>query len=412
MFFFPDVAEAFFFSLGGGGGGGAPCVSVGVVMAPTGVTVVTGFLGAGKTTLVNYVLNADHGYRVAVILNDFGAQLGVEKMLVQDKPDGDNAVEEWVELNNGCVCCTVKGTLVQTIDNLLEKRASTGRKFDFILLETTGLADPGPVAQELWVDDEILEDDGAVLDAVVTLVDASNIERQLSEGKEASLQIAHADTVVLNKCDLVSERDLERVSELVAGINAEAKIVRSTRSVVDLGVILNQGAVSSAGRKAGVRPTLAGDLAQTAPAPGFWARGVEKYASRPLSDVHDASIRTVCLVADGRIDVGKFETWLEELLWEHGGPSGAHEGDEVEAGGGHRLEVLRAKGVLFAAEDEGTDRRRVLQAVREVYEITEGPPGSLGERPLNRVVLIGRGLMSREEELLGGLKATTTTADA
>jgi len=153
-------------------------------------------------------------------------------------------------------------------------------------------------------------------------------------------------------------------------------------------------------------------LAQTAPAPGFWARGVEKYASRPLSDVHDASIRTVCLVADGRIDVGKFETWLEELLWEHGGPSGAHEGDEGEAGGGHRLEVLRAKGVLFAAEDEGTDRRRVLQAVREVYEITEGPPGSLGERPLNRVVLIGRGLMSREEELLGGLKATTTTADA
>ena len=134
-------------------------------------------MGAGKTTLVNYVLNADHGYRVAVILNDFGASLGVEKMLVQDKPDGDNAVEEWVELNNGCVCCTVKGSLVQTIDNLLEKRAATGRKFDFILLETTGLADPGPVAQELWVDDEILEEDGAVLDAVVTLVDASNIER-------------------------------------------------------------------------------------------------------------------------------------------------------------------------------------------------------------------------------------------
>ena len=387
-------------------------------MAPTGVTVVTGFLGAGKTTLVNYVLNADHGYRVAVILNDFGAELGVEKMLVQDKPDGDNAVEEWVELNNGCVCCTVKGSLVQTIDNLLEKRASTGRKFDFILLETTGLADPGPVAQELWVDDEILEEDGAVLDAVVTLVDASNIERQLSEGKEASLQIAYADTVVLNKCDLVSERDLERVSELVAGINAEAKIVRSTRSVVDLGVILNQGAVSSAGRKAGVRPTLAGDLARTAPSPGFWARGVEKYASlsRPLSEVHDASIRTVCLAADGRVDVGKFETWLEELLWERGGDwSGAHDndGEAGEAGGGQkRLEVLRAKGVLFAAEDEGTDRRRVLQAVREVYEITEGPPGRLGERPLNRVVLIGRGLMSREEELLGGLKATTTTADA
>ena len=374
-------------------------------MAPTGVTVVTGFLGAGKTTLVNYVLNADHGYRVAVILNDFGASLGVEKMLVQDKPDGDNAVEEWVELNNGCVCCTVKGSLVQTIDNLLEKRAATGRKFDFILLETTGLADPGPAAQELWVDDEILEEDGAVLDAVVTLVDASNIERQLAENKEASLQIAYADTVVLNKCDIVSERDLERVEALVAGINAEAKVVRSTRSVVELGVILNQGAVSSAGRRTGVRPTLTSELATEAPAPGFWAKGVEKYAkTQPLGEVHDRSIRTICLVAEGRVDVRKVEAWLEELLWEQGGPSGAHEG--ADGGGENRLEILRAKGVLFAAEDEGTDGRRVLQAVREVYEITEGPPGQPGERPLNKVVLIGRGLMPREEELLGGLKGT------
>ena len=99
-----------------------------------------------------------------MILNDFGAELGIEKMLVQDKKDEDTAVEEWVELNNGCVCCTVKGTLIQTIDNLLEKRAASGRKFDFILLETTGLANPGPVAQELWVDDELLEEDSAVLD--------------------------------------------------------------------------------------------------------------------------------------------------------------------------------------------------------------------------------------------------------
>ena len=195
-------------------------------MAPTGITVVTGMLGAGKTTLVNYVLNADHGYRVAVILNEFGAELGVEKMLVQDKPDGDAAVEEWVEMNNGCVCCTVNGSLIQTIDNLLERRAATGRKFDFILLETTGLADPGPVAQELWVDDELLDDDCAVLDAVVTLVDASNVHRQLRECKETALQIAFADTLVLNKTDLVSDADLEEVERTVAGINADARVVR------------------------------------------------------------------------------------------------------------------------------------------------------------------------------------------
>ena len=159
---------------------------------PVGVCVITGFLGSGKTTLVNYILKADHGYRIAVILNDFGAELGVEKMLVQqDGVDGDNEsrtlVEDWVELNNGCVCCTVKGSLVQTIEGLLEKRKEMGEKFDFILLETTGLADPGPVARELWVDDELVEEDGAVLDSIVTLVDASNIEKQIEENKEATL---------------------------------------------------------------------------------------------------------------------------------------------------------------------------------------------------------------------------------
>ena len=147
-------------------------------MPLTGITVVTGFLGAGKTTLVNHVLSADHGYRVAVILNEFGADIGVEKMLVTDNPNGETVVDEdWVEMNNGCVCCTVKGNLIQTIDSLLERRAASGSRFDFILLETTGLADPGPVAQELWVDDELLEEDSAVLDAVVTLVDASTVAR-------------------------------------------------------------------------------------------------------------------------------------------------------------------------------------------------------------------------------------------
>jgi|TARA_B110000977_G_scaffold102110_2_gene133614 G3E family GTPase len=156
-------------------------------MPLTGITVVTGFLGSGKTTLVNHVLTGDHGYKVAVILNEFGADIGVEKMLVTDNPDGETASataddDDWVEMNNGCVCCTVKGSLIQTIDALLEKRRQSEKPpFDFILLETTGLADPGPVAQELWVDDELLEENenSAVLDAVVTLVDASNVLRQL-----------------------------------------------------------------------------------------------------------------------------------------------------------------------------------------------------------------------------------------
>ena len=268
-------------------------------MAPTGITVVTGFLGAGKTTLVNYVLQADHGYRVAVILNEFGAELGVEKMLVQGAhPDGDAAVEEWVEMNNGCVCCTVKGSLIQTIDSLLEKRKRSGKPpFDFILLETTGLADPGPVAQELWVDDELLEDDdaSAVLDAVVTLVDASNIARQLGEHKEAALQIAYADTVVLNKADLVSDADLDAAERAIAAVNAEARVVRATRSVVDLGLVLNQGAVTVAGRR-GKKPVLGG-VAAVAPervlrqGAGFWAKGVEKLAPQESAAVAASCLR-------------------------------------------------------------------------------------------------------------------------
>jgi G3E family GTPase len=387
-------------------------------MPPTGITVVTGFLGAGKTTLVNYVLNADHGYRIAVILNEFGAELGVEKMLVQDKKGGDDdaAVEEWVEMNNGCVCCTVKGSLIQTIDALMERRARRGKKFDFILLETTGLADPGPVAQELWVDDELLEEDGAVLDAVVTLVDASNIVKQLREGKEAALQIAHADVLVLNKRDLVSERDLDAIERTLSAMNAEAKIVRSTRSVVGLEHVLNQGAVTVAGRR-GAKPTL-GEHAAAATGRGFWAKGVERYmpGNVAASSVHDDGIRTVCLAVEGRIDVRKFETWLESMLWEggdddddddDGGDGGDDDGGGGGGGEGTKLTVLRAKGVLFAFDDDGaTEAKKILQAVREVYEITPGPPCEPGERELNKVVLIGRGLLSREKRLLEGLEKT------
>ena len=358
-------------------------------MAPTGITVVTGFLGAGKTTLVNYVLQADHGYRVAVILNEFGAELGVEKMLVQGAhPDGDAAVEEWVEMNNGCVCCTVKGSLIQTIDSLLEKRKRSGKPpFDFILLETTGLADPGPVAQELWVDDELLEDDdaSAVLDAVVTLVDASNIARQLGEHKEAALQIAYADTVVLNKADLVSDADLDAAERAIAAVNAEARVVRATRSVVDLGLVLNQGAVTVAGRR-GKKPVLGG-VAAVAPervlrqGAGFWAKGVEKLAPQESaaaaaapSDVHDASIRTTCLAVEGTLDRRAFETWLEfwrvakeekirrrvEELERRAAAAEEEEARAAEAAAAAREKSVGVAARIAAAEERETEARKKI----------------------------------------------------
>ena len=360
---------------------------------PVGVCVITGFLGSGKTTLVNYILKADHGYRIAVILNDFGAELGVEKMLVQqDGVDGDNAsrtlVEDWVELNNGCVCCTVKGSLVQTIEGLLEKRKEMGEKFDFILLETTGLADPGPVARELWVDDELVEEDGAVLDSIVTLVDASNIEKQIEENKEATLQVAYADTILLNKADLVKAEDLERVKARIAAINAEAEIVVTTRSSVDLGIVLNQGTVAGGGR--GWKPVL-GEFASAPPSAvvasggGFWAKGVEKYA--PASSVHTSDISTVCIATSGFLDGESFQNWLEDLLWERRNDEGG-------------ADILRAKGLVYTA---GSDKRRVLQAVREVYEITDGPVEENSDEVMNKLVFIGRNL--DEDALAVGLKS-------
>jgi G3E family GTPase len=365
---------------------------------PVGVCVITGFLGSGKTTLVNYILKANHGYRIAVILNDFGAELGVEKMLVQQGGiDGDNesrtVVEDWVELNNGCVCCTVKGSLVQTIEGLLEKRKEMGEKFDYILLETTGLADPGPVARELWVDDELVEEDGAVLDSITTLVDASNIEKQIKESQEATLQVAYADTILLNKSDLVCEDDLERIKRTLSTINAEAEVIVTSRSKVDLDLVLNQGTVTGGGR--GRKPVL-GDFAAAPPSAvlasggGFWAKGVEKYAPE-ANKVHNPDIRTICVATSGYLDYAKFQDWLEDLLWER-----RNDDDGPD--------VLRAKGLLYT---RGSDRRRVLQAVREVYEITDGPVETNPTEVMNKLVFIGRNL--DENNLANGLRSCASS---
>ena len=160
------------------------------------VTVLTGFLGAGKTTLLNRILTEDHGRRYAVIINEFG-ELGVDNDLVVD------ADEEVFEMNNGCICCTVRGDLIRIVGGLM-KRA---KKFDGIIIETTGLANPAPVAQTFFVDDGLRAK--ARLDAIVTVVDAKNLPARLEDSSEAAAQIAFADVIVLNKLDLVSADELD-----------------------------------------------------------------------------------------------------------------------------------------------------------------------------------------------------------
>jgi G3E family GTPase len=192
------------------------------------VTVLTGFLGSGKTTLLNRILTEHHGKRIAVIENEFG-EIGIDQALVI------NADEEVFEMNNGCICCTVRGDLIRILGNLIKRRD----KFDHILVETTGLADPGPVAQTFFVDDELRE--LFALDGIVTLVDAKHVSLHLEDSSECKEQIAFADVLVLNKSDLVSERELDHLEQRVRGMNALARVFRTTNAAVPIPDVMDVG---------------------------------------------------------------------------------------------------------------------------------------------------------------------------
>jgi G3E family GTPase len=192
------------------------------------VTVLTGFLGAGKTTLLNHILTAQHGKRIAVIENEFG-EVGVDQELVI------GAEEEIFEMNNGCICCTVRGDLIRILGNLMKRKD----KFDYILIETTGLADPAPVAQTFYVDDEIQSK--LRLDGIVTLVDSKHVWQHIDDSDECKEQIAFADVILLNKTDLVPPEDLTRLEQRIRSMNAVCKIVRTQNAIIDVQNILNVG---------------------------------------------------------------------------------------------------------------------------------------------------------------------------
>ncbi len=193
------------------------------------VTILTGFLGSGKTTLLNRILKEEHGKRIAVIENEYG-EVGIDQALVID------ADEEIFEMSNGCICCTVRGDLIRVLGNLMKRRD----KFDYVLVETTGLADPGPVAQTFFMDDEIRTE--FALDGIVTLVDAAHIHQQLGRSNESTEQIAFADVLVLNKTDLVSDEVLDGLEARLRDMNRMARIVRSARADVPVDTVLNLAA--------------------------------------------------------------------------------------------------------------------------------------------------------------------------
>lgn len=311
------------------------------------VTVVTGFLGSGKTTLINHILTEQHGRRIAVIENEFG-EVGIDDALVID------AEEEIFEMNNGCICCTVRGDLIRILGTLMKRRD----RFDHILVETTGLADPAPVAQTFFVDDEVRSQ--LRLDAIVTIVDAKHLIMHLDDEKEEGVeneaveQLAFADRVLVNKVDLVDDVELAEVERRIRAINANASLVRTTMSKVDLDWLLDVRA--------------------------FDLDNVLEMDPQFLTDTdhqHDLSVTSVGIDQPGAVDLDRMNEWLGWLLREKG------------------VDIFRMKGILNIA---GEDERFVFQGVHMLFDGQPDRPWGDDEERRNRMVFIGRDLDRDEIE--------------
>jgi G3E family GTPase len=330
------------------------------------VTVLTGYLGAGKTTLLNRILSENHGKKYAVIVNEFG-EIGIDNDLII------GADEEVFEMNNGCICCTVRGDLVRIMEGLMKRRG----KFDAIIVETTGLADPAPVAQTFFVDEDVQKN--ARLDAVVTVADAKWLSDRLKDAPEAKNQIAFADVIVLNKTDLVSKGELSEVEARIRGINPYAKLHRTERCKVKLSDVLERGAF---------------DLDRILDIePDFLEPGDDHDHDHDhhhhhdhdhhhhdhthgLKHYHDEEMQSLSLKSDRPLDPMLFMPWLQQLVQAEG------------------QKILRSKGILAFADDED---RYVFQGVHMMLEGDHQRKWKDGEKRESRVVFIGREL---PEELI------------
>ena len=340
----------------------------------TPVTVLTGYLGAGKTTLLNRILTEDHGKRYAVIVNEFG-EIGIDNDLVV------GADEDVFEMNNGCVCCTVRGDLIRVVNGLMKRQRPGKPAFDAIIVETTGLADPGPVAQTFFVDDEVKAK--TQLDSVTALVDAKHVMARLDDSKEAREQVAFADRIILNKIDLVDEAALAAVETRLRALNPLAPIVRAERSNVPLDQVLGLHAFDL-DRILEVKPDFVN------PPHGAEGHVHDEHCGHdhhhhdhgPRGHAHEDDIKGISLTLDRPLNGAKFTAWLDKLLGEQG------------------QNILRAKGII---DVQGEDRRLVFQAVHMILEGDLQKPWGDKERRWSRAVFIGRDL--DEAALKAGFEA-------
>jgi G3E family GTPase len=323
------------------------------------VTVLTGYLGAGKTTLLNRILSEPHGRKYAVIVNEFG-EIGIDNDLIV------GADEEVFEMNNGCVCCTVRGDLVRIIDGLMRRKG----KFDAIILETTGLADPAPVAQTFFLDDNVGRK--AKLDAVVTVADAKWLNERLKDAPEAKNQIAFADVILLNKSDLVKAEELGEVEARIRGINPYASVHRTERCRIALPEVLGRNAFDL-DRILELEPEFL--EAESAQEHDHDHHGhdhdIGHHHGGGLKHYHDEEMQSVSLQIEKPLDPDKFFPWVQDLVQKEG-PS-----------------ILRCKGVLSFKND---DERFVFQGVHMILDGDHQRPWRADEKRESRIIFIGRKL--------------------
>ena len=310
------------------------------------VTLLAGFLGSGKTTLLNYILKQNHGKRIAVIENEFG-EIGIDSEFII------GADEDIFEMSNGCICCSIRGDLIETLNRLLERQ----QKFNYILIESTGLASSGPIAQAFLIEDEISK--SLFLDGIVTLIDAKHISNNLNEQEVGWEQIAFANVILLNKADLVTEPEMEKLEKQMHQINPTAKVCKTTNAVIDLDQILDIG--------------------------GFDLKiELETVTFNTHHHETDEAISSVSLSFPGHVDPDRLNLWLQMLLIQEG------------------MNVFRAKGILNV---EGSSERYLFQSVYMMFEGRfDKPWGS--NSPLNKMVFIGQNLNpQRLEESLKNFTA-------
>ncbi len=333
------------------------------------VTVLTGYLGAGKTTLLNRILSEPHGKKYAVIVNEFG-EIGIDNELIV------GADEEVFEMNNGCICCTVRGDLIRIIDGLMRRKG----KFDAIIVETTGLADPAPVAQTFFVDENVGKK--ARLDAVVTVADAKWLRDRLRDAPEAKNQIAFADVILLNKTDLVTAEELREIEARIRGINPYAKLHRTQRAQIPLNEVLGQNAFDLE-RILDIEPEFlkADDHAHD----HDHHHGHDHdhgHSHGGLKHYHDEDMQSISLSNDKPLDPDKFFPWVQNLV-------------QVEG-----PNILRSKGILSFIDDP---QRFAFQGVHMMLDGDHQRDWRADEPRLSRIVFIGRNLP--EEKIRTGFES-------